>query len=64
MYSSSCGLRASHYMLNNTVAVAVASVLGVYGNIIHIPIPMVAFMKRNNGEPYQISSAKQPDTLF
>lgn len=64
MYTSTRGLGPSHHMSDKAVTVAETSILGVYSNIIHIPIPMVAFMKRNNGEPYQISSAKQPDTLI
>ena len=64
MYSSSLTAGPCDDMPDNAVAVATASIRRVYGNIIHVPIPMVAFMKRNNGEPYQVSSVKQPNTLF
>ena len=64
MYASALSSCTGHHMPNKAVPVAAASVARVYGNIIHIPIPMVAFMKRNNGESYQMSSAKQPDTLL
>ena len=64
MYTPSLGLGPGHHVADKAVPVAAASVLRIYGNVIHIPIPMVAFMKRNNGEPYKLSLAKQPDTLL
>ena len=64
MYSSSRGFSFRHYMPDKAIPVATASVCRVYGNVIHIPIPIVAFMKRNYGESYQVSFMKESDTLF